>query len=93
VNGVTAHLQAKVRQQKYRLTIHAEKEREEDQITRQELEEAVLSDQFQVIEDYPLDPRGPSCLLLGFTQASLPTSYGMWTSCGRRIRRDHYLSS
>ena len=72
MSAIIDRLQIQVRQKKYRLTIHAEKEREGDRITRQELEEAVLSEQFQVIEDYPTDPRGPSCLLLGFTQASLP---------------------
>ena len=65
-------LQAKVRQKKYRLTIHAEKEREADQITQREIEESILSTQCEVIEDYPTDPRGPSCLVLGFTHASLP---------------------
>ena len=69
---IVEHLQAKVRQKKYRLTIHAEKEREADQITRHEMEESVLSVQCEVIEDYPTDPRGHSCLVLGFTQAGLP---------------------
>ena len=25
-----------------------------------------------LLEDYPIDPRGHSCLILGFTKASLP---------------------
>jgi hypothetical protein len=72
VQKIVEHLQAKVRQKKYRLTIHAEKEREADQITQREIEESSLSAQCEIIEDYPTDPRGPSCLVLGFTQASLP---------------------
>ena len=40
---IVEHLQAKVRQKKYRLTIHAEKEREADQITQREIEESILS--------------------------------------------------
>jgi len=72
VQEIVERLQAKVRQKKYRLTIHAEKEREADRITRKEMEEAVLSAQCAVIEDYLTDPRGHSCLVLGFTQAGLP---------------------
>ena len=69
---IVEHLQAKVRQKKYRLTIHAEKEREADQITQHGIEESILSALCEVIEDYPTDPRVPSCLVLGFTQAGLP---------------------
>lgn len=49
---------------KYELSIHAEKERQADKITMEELEEALSS--CKVIEDYPTDPRGASCLVLGF---------------------------
>jgi hypothetical protein len=35
-------------------------------------EEAILSEVCELIEDYPTDPRGPSCLILGCTQAGLP---------------------
>ena len=48
----------------YEFSKHAEREREADQITVGELEEA-LSD-CDMIEEYPNDPRGPSCLVLGF---------------------------
>jgi hypothetical protein len=72
VQKVVEHLRVKVRQKKYRLTMHAEKEREADQITQREIEESVLSAQCEVIEDYPTDPRGASCLVLGFTQMGLP---------------------
>ncbi|MGH9428516.1 MAG: DUF4258 domain-containing protein [Terriglobia bacterium] len=69
---IVEHLRVKVRQGQYRLTIHAEKEREADQITRREMEEAVLSEQCEVLEDYLTDPRGHSCLVLGSTQNNLP---------------------
>jgi len=49
---------------KYEFSKHAEREREADQITVEELEEA-LSD-CDMIEEYANDPRGPSCLVLGF---------------------------
>ena len=37
-----------------------------------EIEDAVLSSQAEVIEDYPEDPRGTSCLVLGFTSSARP---------------------
>jgi hypothetical protein len=49
---------------KYEFSIHAEKERQADKITMAELEEALGS--CKVIEDYLTDPRGASCLVLGF---------------------------
>ena len=57
---------------RYRLTLHAENERDQDRILAREIEEALRSPQAKIIEDYPSDPRGPSFLLLGFTQAGMP---------------------
>jgi hypothetical protein len=65
-------IQRKVQAKNYRLTSHAEKEREADQITIRDIEEALLSGRCEVIENYPDDPRGASCLLLGFTEEGLP---------------------
>jgi hypothetical protein len=65
-------IQQKVRAKSYRLTSHAEGEREADQITIREIEEALLSEHCEVIENYPDDPRGASCLILGFTAEGLP---------------------
>ncbi|MBF8266237.1 MAG: hypothetical protein HW384_2101 [Dehalococcoidia bacterium] len=56
----------------YRLSSHAEHEREADQITKVELDEALFSSQAEIIEDYPNDSRGPSCLILGFTSQNKP---------------------
>lgn len=64
-----------VKSKQYRLSSHAEKEREADHITKNELEEGLLSDSFEIIEDYPDDKRGPSFLALGFTQEVLPIHY------------------
>ena len=57
---------------KYWLTLHAEVERDADQVTIHEIEEALLSSKAKIIEDYPNDPRGHSCLILGFTKESSP---------------------
>jgi hypothetical protein len=50
---------------RYTFSKHAEREREADMIAMRELEEALAN--CQIIEDYPEDPRGPSCLVLGFS--------------------------
>ena len=65
-------IQTKIRARRYRLTDHAEREREADQITIREIEEALLSSRCELIENYPDDPRGASCLLLGFTDLGRP---------------------
>ena len=54
-----------VRAGKYEFSLHAERERQADKITTEELEEALAT--CEIIEDYPDDPRGASCLVLGFT--------------------------
>jgi len=48
---------------------HTEKLRSR-KITLTEIEEAIS--QGQIIEDYPHDTRGPSCLVLGFTRKFKP---------------------
>ncbi len=53
---------------KYRLTLHAEIEREADKIFISEIEDAFSSENCSIIEDYPEDKRGHSCLVLGFTK-------------------------
>jgi hypothetical protein len=65
-------IQERVRAKKYWLTSHAEREREADQISVKEIEDALLLNKCEVAEDYPDDPRGHSCLILGFTTAGLP---------------------
>ena len=49
---------------RYEISLHADEERLEDGLTMLELEEALGSG--EIIEDYPEDPRGQSCLVLGY---------------------------
>lgn len=65
-------IQNLIKQREYRLTSHAEHERDADQITLREVEEALLSEGCEIIENYLNDPRGESCLVLGFTSQKLP---------------------
>jgi hypothetical protein len=63
-------LRRKFAQQEYEYSLHAVDQSLLKRITRREIEEAVAS--AQVIEDYPTDKYGPSCLLFGMTAASRP---------------------
>jgi hypothetical protein len=67
-----AQIQAIVRQRDYRLSNHAEREREADGVTAVQIREAFLSREAAVIEDYPDDPRGHSCLVFGKTKTGDP---------------------
>lgn len=60
------------RTEAYRLTAHAETEREADSIEMEELEAAFGSNMTELLEEYPEDPRGPSALCLGFTDEGKP---------------------
>ncbi|MDP3091475.1 MAG: DUF4258 domain-containing protein [Nitrospira sp.] len=50
-----------VRAGRYEVSIHAQQERLEDDLDIGEIEAALL--QGDLIEEYPNDPRGPSCLV------------------------------
>jgi len=67
-----ATVRQSVADRRYRLTLHAENERDQDRIRAAEIEEALKSGRAEIIEDYPSDPRGPSFLLLGFTETGDP---------------------
>ena len=52
-----------IRAGRYEVSLHAQQERLEDDLDISEIETAILTG--EVIEDYPDDPRGPSCLVSG----------------------------
>lgn len=52
------------------ITLHGKEEARRDRIKFREVREALKSP--TLVEDYPEDPRGHSCLLLGFTKAGRP---------------------
>ena len=57
-------IKERVRQGKLILSSHAEEERMDENLTVQEVIDAILAD--EILEDYPDTGRGESCLLLGF---------------------------
>ncbi len=54
----------------YEYSLHAVDQNILRHITRREIEEAIASG--EVIEDYPTDKYGPSCLVLGFNSQGRP---------------------
>lgn len=58
-------IRGKVRRREYDLSEHAHKERQEEQITIAEIEKTLLKG--DIIEKYPKDPRGLSCLVASKT--------------------------
>ena len=54
----------------YHYTLHAVQRTTARRISRQEIEQAVAVG--EIIEQYPHDKYGPSCLILGFTSVGRP---------------------
>lgn len=56
-------IRERVRRKEYLITWHADQERRDDDLDIADMEEALLTG--LIIEDYPEDKRGHSCLLYG----------------------------
>ena len=67
------NIKQKLQNDRFELTAHAEKEKQGDMITYFEIDEAFKT--LEIIEDYPDDPRGSSCLTLGFTYEHKPLHF------------------
>jgi len=59
-----------VRQGKFKLSFTYTEKLRERKIEIRELEQAISIG--EIIEDYPTDPRGMSCLILGYTEEGRP---------------------
>lgn len=77
-------IKAEIRQQSYEISLHADEERLADGLLVSQVEFILLHG--ELIEDYPDDPRGASCLVLGFT----PTGMPVHVVCGKN-RAEHLL--
>lgn len=67
----------KVKEGDYRLSEHADDERIDDNLMLYEIEESILDG--LLLESYPKDRRGSSCLIVGFTKTGKP----IHTVCGK----------
>lgn len=73
-------IRQKVRAAEYDLSAHAHRERQEEKITLDEIEKTLLEG--DIIEEYPNDPRGKSCLVAGKV-----TDQPLHIVCGMRGNR------
>jgi hypothetical protein len=69
--GLIEDIQSKILLRKYEFSKHAVDQTIVRDIAVEEIEEAVAQ-RSEIIEDYPDDKYGPSCLLLGFTKNGRP---------------------
>ncbi len=60
-------IQRLIREGQYEFSLHAQRERLGENLDITEIEEAILR-QGEILEEYPDDPRGESCLILGFAR-------------------------
>jgi len=61
---------SKIKEDDYLLSEHADDERINDNLMLYEIEESVLNG--LILESYPNDSRGSSCLVVGFTKVGKP---------------------
>lgn len=66
-----------VKSGEYEFSSHADIERQVDKISIEEVEIVLTSG--EILENYPNDPRGPSCLVLGYGDEG----YSIHIVCGR----------
>ncbi len=67
--GVLEEIRSKILHRRYEFSRHAVDQSILRNISVIEVEEAISGRNSEVIEDYPEDKYGPSCLILGFTKA------------------------
>jgi len=58
-----------IRYSEFSLTLHAQQLMTTRHIPVSDIRETILSAEAEIIEDYPRDPRGPSCLIYGKASA------------------------
>lgn len=77
-------LRQQIRLGNYEFSGHAEDERQSERIPISEVEEVLLKG--EILEDYPNDPRGPSCLVLGYSGQGYPIHVVCGQTPLRRLR-------
>lgn len=70
-------IKEKIASGNYEYSSHAEEERETEKISIESVEYSILNG--EILESYPDDPRGESCLILGYTKEG----YAIHIVCGK----------
>lgn len=82
-------IQELVRAGRYEVSFHAQQERLEEDLDLDQIETAIVN-HGEILEQYPDDPRGESCLLLGFvgsTPVHVVLGWATTKSGGGRLLR------
>ncbi|MBI4256857.1 DUF4258 domain-containing protein [Candidatus Uhrbacteria bacterium] len=77
-------IRQQLRSGNYEFSGHADDERQAERIPIADVEGALLNG--EVLEDYPNDPRGPSCLVLGHGSPGSPIHVVCGQTPSRRLR-------
>lgn len=77
-------IKQRVRSGNHEFSGHADDERQAERISVAEVEGAILDG--EILEDYPNDPRGPSCLVLGHGSLGYPIHVVCGQTPSRRLR-------
>ena len=77
-------IKRQIRSGSYEFSGHAEDERQAERISIADVEAALLNG--EVLEDYPNNPRGPSCLVLGYGIPGYPIHVVCGQTPSRRVR-------
>jgi hypothetical protein len=77
-------IKRQIRSENYEFSGHAEDERQAERISIADVEAALLNG--EMLEDYPNDPRGPSCLVLGYGIPGYPIHVVCGQTLSRRLR-------
>jgi len=70
--GLIEEIRDRVSGRRYEFSKHAVDQSIIRDVSAAEVEQAILDRRALIIEDYPEDKYGPSCLILGFTNAGRP---------------------
>lgn len=73
-------IREKVQREEFELGLHAHQERQAEEVTIEDVKIALLNG--EIIEEYPDDPRGESCLVLGRSKNRFLHSVCGWKANG-----------
>ena len=69
-------IHSRIREGQYYFSRHGDQERQNDHLTIEEIEEALLT--WRIFERYEDTGRGESCLVVGFTESGIPLHMVCW---------------
>ncbi len=70
--GLLQAIRAAFERRQFRLTVHGLQEATGDEIAIADIRDAIMDQNGEILEDYPDDARGPSCLILAWMADERP---------------------